>query len=304
MRETGWVYVFTSEAMPGYVKVGVTSKRPEERAKAIDGTGSPTPYKVETAFLFSEAAERIEKRAHALLADVRVRKEWFRCSPKLAAEKVLDAAGDIGSEILKIDPILVTPEEIAEQKRWDAKLKTWEALRIVAKKEQERVKREQEMAHQYQVATERVRDLYEKARAGDFLSLILIGYCKSERFFLIHHSYGPWEENGISHLEFIEIIDQPARSVFKQFYSKCKKDESYWRQYLGLCYILGYGVTANPKKGFNWLKKAASWYTGGADIETANALAACYHHGIGVAKNPKKAAKWLKKGEQWKDKYL
>jgi hypothetical protein len=90
MIETGWVYVITNESMPGLVKVGVTSNRPEQRAKELDETGSPTAYKVETAFLFSEAAERIEKRAHTLLADVRVRgnREWFRCLPQLAAEKV------------------------------------------------------------------------------------------------------------------------------------------------------------------------------------------------------------------------
>ena len=143
MIETGWVYVITNESMPGLVKVGVTSKRPEKRAKELDETGSPTPYKVETAFLFSEAAERIEKRAHALLADVIVRenREWFRCLPQVAAEKVLDAAEILSVAVLTTDPVLLTKDDILKAKRKEEQKRVIQAQRKEAQKIREEKKR-------------------------------------------------------------------------------------------------------------------------------------------------------------------
>ncbi|MDB4646527.1 GIY-YIG nuclease family protein [Akkermansiaceae bacterium] len=150
MIETGWVYVITNESMPGLVKVGVTKNRPEHRAKELDETGSPTPYKVETAFLFSKAAERIEKKGHALLADVRVRgnREWFKASPKYAALKILDASFHVGSEIFKIEPKLSIPEEMADLERQIQGWKGFSEEIALGKKEQEQIIREREMGQE------------------------------------------------------------------------------------------------------------------------------------------------------------
>ena len=114
MIETGWVYVITNESMPGLVKIGVTKNRPEQRAKELDETGCPTPFKVETAFLFSEAAEQVEKQAHALLASFRVRgnREFFKCLPWLAAEKVLDAADILNSVVLTNEPVYLSQQDL------------------------------------------------------------------------------------------------------------------------------------------------------------------------------------------------
>ncbi len=55
MIETGWYMSSPMSLCPDWSKSGVTSNRPEQRAKELDETVSPTAYKVETAFLFSEA---------------------------------------------------------------------------------------------------------------------------------------------------------------------------------------------------------------------------------------------------------
>ena len=155
MIETGWVYVITNESMPGLVKVGVTSNRPEQRAKELDETGSPTAYKVETAFLFSEAAERIEKRAHALLADVRVRgnREWFRCLPQLAAEKVLDAAELLSVAILKNEPALLSQQDLLLR----------EERRMIEKQQREEEEARQARKREEEKAAEVLRRMNEQA---------------------------------------------------------------------------------------------------------------------------------------------
>lgn len=179
MIETGWVYVITNESMPGLVKVGVTKNRPEERAKELDETGSPTPYKVETAFLFSEAAEQVEKQAHALLADVRVRgnREWFKCLPWLAAEKVLDAADILNSVVLKNEPVLLSQQDLLlreekkkrEREEEEARqLLRWEEEKAseARKREEEKVKEARRLEEEKNKETrERIRREREKILA-------------------------------------------------------------------------------------------------------------------------------------------
>ena len=41
----GFVYILVNPAFPGYIKVGKTTKTPEERAKELSAaTGVPTPF--------------------------------------------------------------------------------------------------------------------------------------------------------------------------------------------------------------------------------------------------------------------
>lgn len=154
MIETGWVYVITNESMPGLVKVGVTKNRPEQRALELDETGSPTPYKVETAFLFSEAAERVEKKAHALLADVRVRgnREWFKCLPRLAGDKVLDAADILNSVVLKNEPVHLSQQDWLLREEKKKREREEEEARQLLKWEEEKAsearKREEEKVNE------------------------------------------------------------------------------------------------------------------------------------------------------------
>ncbi|WP_287602930.1 GIY-YIG nuclease family protein [Thiothrix sp.] len=75
----GWVYIITNDAMPDLIKIGYSRKDPYERAKELNHTGAPLPFKVEYEVLV-ENPYLIEQKAHQKLHNKRVGKEWFRCS--------------------------------------------------------------------------------------------------------------------------------------------------------------------------------------------------------------------------------
>ncbi len=76
----GYVYILENDLMPGLIKIGHTSKTPEERVKELSApTGVPTPFKV--AFkLPSEKYKELEKEMHRKLSDYRVNsnREFFK----------------------------------------------------------------------------------------------------------------------------------------------------------------------------------------------------------------------------------
>ncbi|MDB0067861.1 GIY-YIG nuclease family protein [Akkermansiaceae bacterium] len=330
MIETGWVYVITNESMPGLVKVGVTKNRPEQRAKELDETGSPTPYKIETAFLFSEAAERIEKRAHALLADVRVRenREWFKCLAGLAAEKVLDAADTLNSVVLKNEPALLSQRDLLlreERRKIEKQQREEEEARQARKREEEKVaeslrlmneqaakNREQEQQKLiekkraatwdlYQIGLKQFNPLAKQARSGDFKAQILIEYYnrikpKSYGYYWSINEYDnkPTGSGGVRC--FLNVLKTDPVKIFHYFNSvkinPKSTDTNATRVSLGHCYALGFGVKANPKMAFDLFKKGVKWRLNSdlGRLRAANALAQCYHLGFGVAKNPLKAA--------------
>ncbi|MDB4314133.1 GIY-YIG nuclease family protein [Akkermansiaceae bacterium] len=298
MIETGWVYVITNESMPGLVKVGVTKNRPEQRAKELDETGSPTPYKVETAFLFSEAAERIEKRAHALLADVRVRenREWFKCLAGLAAEKVLDAADTLNSVVLKNEPALLSQRDLLlreERRKIEKQQREEEEARQARKREEEKVaealrrmneqaakNREQEQQKLiekkraatwdlYQIGLKQFNPLAKQARSGDFKAQILIEYynrIKPEKrwpdgYWSINEYDKKPEESGEVRC-FLNVLKTDPVKIFHYFNSvkiNPKFPNTAIRVSLGHCYALGFGVKANPKMAFDLFKKSVKW---------------------------------------------
>jgi len=116
---TGWVYVLNNESIPGQVKIGFTTGRPEDRAKELQSSGVPTPYTVTTAFLFADRAYQIEQNAHLLLKDCRVSpdREFFGCTGLDAADAIMRSSAKLNEEPTKIEPVLLTPEEIAKRKR-------------------------------------------------------------------------------------------------------------------------------------------------------------------------------------------
>ncbi len=77
--KSGSVYILENDAMPGLIKIGMTSRDSAERAKELSTTGVPTPFKV--AFeVSSDAYENLETEMHRRLADYRVasNREFFR----------------------------------------------------------------------------------------------------------------------------------------------------------------------------------------------------------------------------------
>ena len=63
----GYVYVLSNEFMPGLLKIGMTTRSPEDRAKQIgDATGVPVPFKVEHSVLCPDCVSA-EASVHDLL---------------------------------------------------------------------------------------------------------------------------------------------------------------------------------------------------------------------------------------------
>lgn len=88
----GWVYIITNRSMPNVLKVGFTERKPDVRAKELDGTGLPTSYSVMYAIEVSKP-RAVEREAHKLLNQHHIGKEWFRCSVDVAREAIHAACG-------------------------------------------------------------------------------------------------------------------------------------------------------------------------------------------------------------------
>lgn len=75
----GIVYVLTNEAMPGFVKIGHTTKAIEVRMRSLNSTGMPYPFECVAAWEFRDAPG-VEKTLHRAFADRRVSKsrEFFK----------------------------------------------------------------------------------------------------------------------------------------------------------------------------------------------------------------------------------
>lgn len=88
----GWVYIISNKAMPDVIKVGYTNKDPTGRAAEL-GTGSPYKYRVEYEMLVDNALQ-IEQKAHRILSNFNVGKEWFSCEIPIALKAIKEACGD------------------------------------------------------------------------------------------------------------------------------------------------------------------------------------------------------------------
>lgn len=90
ITQSGWIYLLTNPAMPGLVKVGMTTRSPEERAHELASTGVPMPFDVEAAWPVDDV-RAAERAAHTALSGHRVdgAREWFRVS----VPQAIDALG-------------------------------------------------------------------------------------------------------------------------------------------------------------------------------------------------------------------
>jgi len=93
METRGWVYVSTSKAVDGLVKINSLTEEPKLRAAELDHAGSPHPYIVEFGIMVKQPRE-FEQKIHAALKDVHESKEWFRCSLDHAVQTIKRVIGD------------------------------------------------------------------------------------------------------------------------------------------------------------------------------------------------------------------
>jgi len=90
----GIVYVLSNPAMPGLLKIGMTTRTMPERLRELNSaTGVPVPYRVE-AVVEAADARAIEQETHRILLRHRVndRREFFRTDLRTALSATTKAA--------------------------------------------------------------------------------------------------------------------------------------------------------------------------------------------------------------------
>lgn len=106
------IYILINEAMPGYVKIGMTNNSVEERMSQLDRTNIPLPFECYYACEVENAHEE-EKWLHSIFSDRRVRdgREFFKIDP----ERVVAAVRRIQKkDVTPKDFVNVTKEEETE----------------------------------------------------------------------------------------------------------------------------------------------------------------------------------------------
>ena len=91
----GWVYVLTNPAMPGLVKIGMTTRNASARsAELTASSGAPAPFIIAWSRAVSDCAF-VEFAVHRMLDDRRVsgKREFFRCDVPTACQVIQAAAG-------------------------------------------------------------------------------------------------------------------------------------------------------------------------------------------------------------------
>ncbi len=92
----GIVYVLTNQAMPGIVKIGMTTRNSiDERMRELFSTGVPVPFECAFAcYVQASKCSEIEKALHTAFAPNRVHsgREFFKISPSqaIAILKIFD----------------------------------------------------------------------------------------------------------------------------------------------------------------------------------------------------------------------
>lgn len=98
-----FVYILTNEAMPGIIKIGMTTTPIENRMLQLDTTGVPLPFECYYAARVNDQ-KKVEKALHEAFGDHRVRKsrEFFRLDPykakvilELVAEEEVTPKSDV-----------------------------------------------------------------------------------------------------------------------------------------------------------------------------------------------------------------
>jgi len=104
----GFVYILTNEAMPGYVKIGLTEQNDvATRVRGLDNTSIPVPFECYFAARVPDC-RRLERTLHFVFGEKRSRRnrEFFTIDPDLAKaiiELVAESRLDVTDSELLID---------------------------------------------------------------------------------------------------------------------------------------------------------------------------------------------------------
>lgn len=118
--KSGYVYGISNPSMPGLIKIGMTTRTPENRLKNANKSrgpfGPPTPYKIEFAKKVCDACY-CEKIIHIELQDYREdpKREWFKVSLEKAL-KTIDKLDGIKCTNITKKNIEEDPEKLKEKR--------------------------------------------------------------------------------------------------------------------------------------------------------------------------------------------
>lgn len=128
----GFVYILTNEAMPGFVKIGLTQQDDvADRVRQLDTTSVPMPFEVHFAARVPDC-RKLERTLHFVFGENRTRKnrEFFKINPDLAKAII---------ELVAIAPVEYTDEEQdidakeraeIEQTRTRREIRTFKSLNV------------------------------------------------------------------------------------------------------------------------------------------------------------------------------
>jgi hypothetical protein len=109
MREI--IYILTNEAMPGWIKIGITTTSVEQRMLELDRTGVPLPFQCFYAAAVNNS-QALERKIHFIFGEpgqrARPNREFFRVDPervRVAIEMVAieDITSQVNTEFSKED---------------------------------------------------------------------------------------------------------------------------------------------------------------------------------------------------------
>ena len=115
----GYVYILSNPSLPGLVKIGQTSRSPEERARELSkNTSIPENFVVEFEIYTDDRVE-LEKDAHRQLSSYRVntRREFFRVEIEKAAQLLRQAAEQLQHQLSLLDEASTVMRQV---KRYEA----------------------------------------------------------------------------------------------------------------------------------------------------------------------------------------
>lgn len=81
----GYVYILTNEAMPGYIKIGLTQRdEVADRIRQLDNTSMPLPFELHYAAKVPDC-RKLERTLHFVFGEKRARlnREFFTADPNL-----------------------------------------------------------------------------------------------------------------------------------------------------------------------------------------------------------------------------
>lgn len=117
------IYVLTNEAMPGLVKIGLTTDTVESRISNLSSnTGVPLPFECHFAAEIPEEVNllKLEKTLHQLFAEHRInpKREFFKVEPeKVVLALSIGTFKEVTPGKADIDPVEVQAMEKAKEQR-------------------------------------------------------------------------------------------------------------------------------------------------------------------------------------------